>query len=520
MKRQRDANGSARNSNAVRRAIAINSKINKKFPYKTYGRAYLQRGTEENIQNWGKTWKEATPEQRETRRRFGYYGQGKYSFRNFLGDARKAIGSKILRAAENRIVGAISGGGIPGMGLYGGQGSYSANQLMDDGRSSSTMSGANDETDEITISDTEFVQDIYAPTINSGSSSFNSQILSCNPGLPQFAPNLSQLAANFTEYELLQLVYELRPVISDSNVNNGLTGIAMMVFNYNANEDLYDNKEDVMQAHGSVSGRIVDKIVCGVECDPAKINETQFFIRTGPVPYGKDNDEYDMGQLTIATNNIPSTFSNLQIYELWVTYRVKLRKRRPAVLKLLNQIKDIFKSNDTVNCTSLFSNIATAGQNGVGASTQNNIGGSLTSSGSQNIKYTFPAALNGNFQIMFLMDGTGMTTSGTPVTVTLTGNVTKLLDMYGAYGDGGTNDTPDWYTFSFSQGDQAIVIIHIKVRSATSGTDNTFNLAFGFNGGTNTQWQLSIEELTSQHWQSKTKPQPLFQNITDSTILS
>lgn len=229
-----------------------------------------------------------------------------------------------------------------GMGRYGGMGRYTAsNQLIAGGRMAPKAIAKNDETDTIVITDCEFVKDIFAPTIPVPSgdschvaSGFAQQQLQINPGLSGFAPNLSQIAGNYSEYSIKQLVFELRPVISETTVNNGQTGTAMMVFNYNPNEDPYDNKEDIMQAHGSVSGRIVDQIRCGVECDPRKNKDSEFFVRTGPVPYGKDNDEYDLGVLTLATNNIPYQFSNQQIYELWVYYTVELRKRKSGALKL------------------------------------------------------------------------------------------------------------------------------------------------------------------------------------------
>jgi len=277
-----------------------------------------------------------------------------------------------------------------GKGLYGSQqigggGAYkmnsaknSSNQLIAGGRQAPRTLAKNDETDTIILSDCEFVKDIFAPSILSGSSSFASQLVGVNPGLAGFAPNLSQIACNYTEYELQQLVFELRPVISENNVNDGQSGIAMMVFNYNSNDDPFDNKEDVMQAHGSVSGRIVQPITCGVECDPRKTNKTKFFTRTGPVPYLKDNDEYDMGVLTIATNNIPVNFSNKQIYELWVHYKCLLRKRKAGAMRLNNQQRDIFVcSGDVLAASALYkSSSATqfvGGASGVLASQQNNL---------------------------------------------------------------------------------------------------------------------------------------------------
>lgn len=399
--------------------------------------------------------------------------------------------------------------------MYGGQGDYTDNALIAGGRDSQAVHAANDETDAIVISDCEYVKDIFAPVIASGSSSFASQTVPCNPGLQAFAPSISQLAINFTEYEILQLVYELRPVISESNVNNGLTGIAMMVYNYNPNDDPYDNKEDVMQAHGSVSGKITDMLRCGVECDPTKTNRTKFFIRGGPVPYGRDNDEYDMGVLTIATNNIPAAFSNQQLYEMWCSYTIRLRKRKPGALRLLNQQRDLFVCSGDVAFGSLFSSQFVGGVNGVCASQQNNIGGSVSSTVAQTLVYTLPADFNGFLTLGLYLEGTGIAGTG-GLNVTYTGNVVAVSDMYAA---GTAGDAP---ANQFNQGSATgfYIELHVKVRSATGGVNNAISVNPVYTAGTFTQWQLDVRELTTAHWQSRSVNRPLLINVTDNAVVT
>lgn len=457
------------------------------------------------------------------RRRMPYSGRGKFTFKDFTRKLRKgiaAIPAPIKDMIKNKAIEAISGLGsysMNGQGLYGGQGKYVTNQLIEGGRAAPRTFAANDETDEITVSDNEYVADIFAPTIAVGtaSSSFAQQSFPLNPGIPLFAPNLSQLAINFTEYELIQCVYELKPVINESNVNNGLTGIALMVFNYNPNDDPYDNKEDVMQAHGSVSSKITDNIVCGVECDPKKTNRTKFFVRSGPVPYQKDADEYDPGVLVIATNNIPQAFSNLQIFELWVSYKVKLRKRKGGALRLLNQSRDVYVCVGNVNGDKIFSDqVAAVGATGIGASQQNSVGTALTTTATGSLTVTFPAALSGNYEIIFTSAGTLFTnTAGNSFNLTTTGNISAISDLYGT-------DTPGNFIGAFSSTGLTNVS-HFKVRSATGGVNNT--IVFKPNLASTAQvanWQLIVQEITNANWTNRTTPKPLLLNIYDTTVIS
>jgi hypothetical protein len=454
-----------------------------------------------------------------------YGGQGKFTFNKFVRGVKKgikAIPAPIKDLIKQKGMEALAGMGAyrkirrrySGRGLYGGQGSYVSNSLMEGGKMAPVTRAANDETDTLVLTDLEFVADIFAPTISSGSSAYTSQTFAVNPGLQNFAPNLAQIACNYTEYTIKQLVYELRPVINESNVNNGLTGIGMMVFNYNPNDDPYDNKEDVLQAHGSVSGKITDNIKCGVECSPSKTNKNNFFIRNGPVPYLRDQDEYDCGILTIATNNIPAAFSNLQIFELHVYYTVELRKRRAGAIRLVNQQRDVFVCSGDVSSTNLFSSQFVSGTNGVLASQQNSIGGQLTAPAASVLRYTLPAAMNGNFEIILSMEGSGFTYLSTP-TFTVSGNVVSISDLY-AGGNTGT-DTPAGSCVSQSS-TNAIVIWHVKVRSATGGVDNAAQLTMNFSAGTITQWQFIVQELTTNHWKSRSSVPPILINTIDNIV--
>jgi len=458
-------------------------------------------------------------------------GRGAYSFGDF-----EALGDRFLKKGVPNLLSAA--GQVRkffGRGRYGGQsgsgaegsGSYSMdNSLIMGGRRAPNITAANDETDTLTISDCEFVKDIFAPLITTSSSGFGSQNIPVNPGLSGFAPNLSQIAGNYTEYTIHQLVYELRPVISESNVNNGQTGTAMMVFNYNANEDPYENKEDVMQAHGSVSGRVVDEIKCGVECDPEKTNKTKFFVRTGPVPYSKDSDEYDHGVLTVCTNNIPKEFSNQQLFELWVHYTIELRKRKAGALRLNNQQRDLFVCNGNVTfATGVPNTQFVTDSTGVLKAQQSNLGVFLDGmkdplTGVQNAgtsgvwKMTFLPETNGLFEVRLLLEGTSIP-SGLVKALTVDGNVITVKDLYATGATTGDSSDNPSYIVSSHTTTQLMVVGHVKVKSATGSKDNTVTITLtDYTGASCTQWQLEIIEYTNSFAQSKANPAPILMNVT------
>ena len=498
-----------------------------RFPSSTYGKLYLPRGTEFGLNRYGATAALASGDQLLQRRADGWTGQGRYSSRRSIAAGFGRFAKGALAAAPAAIAAFQQ---MQGQGLYTGQGEYSEdtsmNALIDGGRPPPSSVAQNDETDTITFSDCEFVRDIFAPTIPSGSSTFEPETIEVNPGLGSALPNLSQMAVNYTEYEILQCVYELRPVISENNVNNGQSGIAMMVFNYNPNEDPYDNKEDIMQAHGSVSGRITERIVCGVECDPSKTNKTKFFIRNGPVPVGKDNDEYDFGALTIATNNIPATFSNTQIFELWCSYTVKLRKRKAGALRLLNQQRDLFALvGDFTSATYIGNNTQIGGSTGWLKGQQNNIGVKLTQNpGDAGLTFIFPAQLSGIFDVSLVFESGGGIQLPTIAIVapTVLGNCTLLYDM--VTGMSPSSDSPAAWLYTGSTTaltNFAVFKVRVKVRSATGGSNNVLALGFVASAtGTIGAVSVDITEFSPLQFTSRVNPKAVMLNIKDNVVVT
>ena len=214
-----------------------------------------------------------------------------------------------------------------------GRGAYSTgskNNLFLDGdyAPEAAFSSAGDETGALTITHKEYIGDVFGNSLDGGNPiPFVNKEYSLNPGLEGTFPWLAQISANFEEYEMKQLVFEYRSTLADVSSTNGEIGSIVTATNYNASRPPFDNKQTMMQyAHAHTTKSTMNNIH-GVECQPSKISGSEGkYIRTGRVPDGEDVKTYDHGTFQIAVCGTPSVLADLPIGELWVSYRVLLRK--------------------------------------------------------------------------------------------------------------------------------------------------------------------------------------------------
>jgi len=419
-----------------------------------------------------------------------YEGRGAYSGMKFIKDIRKAgriLGTnKVTTGLMNRLVGS---------GMYSGRGAYSANELMSGSDlSSPSIDAIGDETGSIVISNREYIGDIYGP---STTGTFNVTSFPLNPGLEQTFPWLSQIAANYEEYEFVQLVFDFQSSIQDVNSSNGQVGTIIAATNYNASQPVFTDKPSMAAYYGSQSSKTTDDLCHGVECDPAKLSGSEgSYVRVNPVLVGESLKEYDHGNFQLATHNIPSSMLNGTLGELYVTYKVLLRKPKFLTGRGLAITRALFVSNTSETYLLPFG--AASGANLLKGQ-QNNLNVAVTlASGS--IKLTFPAYFAGNVQIQFNSEGSGFTgsmfanpDSGASPAV-ITGQLSRSNDMYGATLSSG--DSPTWVTNTDSS-TSSIWIFHIRLQPATNATDNSILLNLGWTAGTPTQSSLDICEYNS-----------------------
>lgn len=237
------------------------------------------------------------------------------------------------------------------------------------------------DSNSVTISNVEYVKDIYAP---GSSTPFSIQTMSLNPGLPTAFPWLSQIAANYQEYELLQCIYTYKTTVADFAAQSGQVGQIVMATQYNPSLGPFADKETMMMYDGAASCKSSASMLHGVECDPRKLAATtgRKYVRVGSVPATEDLKEYDQGTLNVAVLNPPATYLGQVLGELWVSYTVCLKKPRLSALNGNNIPTDIFAYYNQAGISLLSSGLAQPSQNQLQCA-RNSLGGTLTASNIQ-----------------------------------------------------------------------------------------------------------------------------------------
>ena len=443
-----------------------------------------------------------------------YTGRGKYG-KNWIRHAAGTVGTLLKRkkfgsdlydvtagAALNEMefANSLTPAGLMGHGAYYGRGNYAGgNNLILGGGSNGTasISSLHDETGAVTISHTEYLTDIFGPPIGQP---FQNLVFPLNPALQQTFPFLSQLACNYDEYSFISLIFMYKSTTTDIGTSTtGQCGTVIMCTNYNASGAPFQDKGLMMQYSDAASAKTTDNLDHGVECDPTKNagNAIQY-TRSGPVSGTQDIKTYDLGNFQFAIANSPAGFANNPIGELWVQYRVQLRKPKLFVTRGLAIDKDQFIADAATGAVAQAGiNVFGTSINGVYSAQQNNIGCLLqpsytfaytglgtpaqTATVGTGFSITFPAFYNGNLRITLLIAGTVIVPGGWgPV---LLGNIVLINDIYSSttadpasfvrmVGDSGAGAATEFY-----------YVLDIYVKQATGIAYNTASATYS--GGNN-----------------------------------
>ncbi|MGH2506058.1 MAG: hypothetical protein ACRDHZ_01345, partial [Ktedonobacteraceae bacterium] len=212
--------------------------------------------------------------------------------------------------------------GIAGIPL---EGTTQKNQIVDPGsyftRRPPTFEDAGDDSGDLIFSAREYLQDVIPSTTNFEST----KVFYLNPGLSDTFPLLSQFAQFFNEYKIQGCLFTFRSLVTPGFAT--AQGSTMMATNYNASGREYGSKREVENSAYSVSGKVSDNLVMGIECAKIKtaLGGGQLYVRTGPLVGLAQGDlhTYDSGFVQFMTQGVPGGTS---IGEIWVEYRVRLSK--------------------------------------------------------------------------------------------------------------------------------------------------------------------------------------------------
>ena len=444
----------------------------------------------------------------------GWRGSGKYNFGKAMSKfGAGKFGQQLQEAFTNKVT---------GQGMYTGAGDYTeSNNLISSKSSQSIIPDFSGDVAEavVRVSRKEYVSEIYAPAPDPDTgiiAPFVLQSYQINPGLEKTFPWLSQIAQNYDEYEIQQLIFTFRSTTTESNNSvNGQVGTVIMATNYNAAAPVFQDKVTMMEYDSSMSGRVTESLLHGVECDPDLLSGSDGkYIRSNPIVANQDLKTYDHGKFQIALANIPDGLANYSLGELWVSYTVVLRKPKFFVALGLGISKDIFVSYGALTTTNWMGQASTPGAEAYLRGQQNNIGCRLVNSALSIVDapytITFPANYAGHVRVM-----TVQMFSTPPTTYTATaaidyagGNVTLVSDLYGS----GTTTTAGDLTVApksqiystLSPGlsgglncFRVVKIAHLNITIATNGVDNTFTILQRGTNGTVLQSYIEIAEYNS-----------------------
>jgi len=399
-----------------------------------------------------------------------YTGERGGFTKKILGAGQSVVNSyrktqKFLKASPLRSgMGDLGARAIHGSGMYtGGRGMYSknmsmgvdrirgsalvsANALLEGGTNSQpAFSNAGDDLGGICVTHMEYVTDVYG---NSEGKSFDVQEYSINPGLDRFGPWLAQIAANFEEYEFLQLGYRFRSTIGELSSSSGQVGSIIMTTNYNPSADAFTDKVAMMQYAGACSGKSTDDLIHMIECDPRQLSGPPGrFVRTGTISADWDLKMYDKGIFMIGISGTPDTVADSPIGELWLSYKIILRKPKLGTTRGGSISTDMFATkSEPFYYSSPLGNTQSSLLTAIG----NSLGGKVTiGPGSEEITatttYTFPSNYVGQADISFSCYASPTPQEpayddsapwyGLKAVPTLSGNVTALPDFPDAVND-------------------------------------------------------------------------------------
>jgi hypothetical protein len=304
------------------------------------------------------------------------------------------------------------------------------------------MNSSNDSS--IILTRTEYIQDIYCenlPQILTSGNGIPFKVLNfpINPGLESTFPWLSQVAQNYDEYKIEKLTFGFKSTITELGDSNakGQCGAIALCTNYNAREGVFKSKQTMLEYGGANSCKTTDNIVHKVNCYESENTGTaNKYVRTKSVTTNQNVNDYDLGNFQLAISNMPDKYYGQSLGQLWVSYRIRLHKAKPYTSLASNVQQDLYVTN-TANVRPDFPLGRVADELLKGA--QNNLGTIIVQNVQSQFDILFRQNYTGYVEVIFqaslnptaTLNGTG-TTPGYINSVTLTGNIKNVKDLYGA----------------------------------------------------------------------------------------
>lgn len=184
---------------------------------------------------------------------------------------------------------------------------------------------------EMTITHSEYIGDLISSNL---AGVFTTQAYGINPGNAGTFPWLSGTAVNFQHYKFDKLVFEYRPLVSESSSSAAGSllsmGSSMLSTQYNSATGPYPNKATICESDYAVTRKPSEQMLHAVECDP-KFNPlgVMFVSANTNLTVGQNGTDIRMQNLGIfqaSCFGIPTGGVPVDLGELWVHYTCRLLK--------------------------------------------------------------------------------------------------------------------------------------------------------------------------------------------------
>jgi len=179
-----------------------------------------------------------------------------------------------------------------------------------------------------TITHKEYIADVITgPNLVGSSTQFNIQSYDINPGINTTFPWLNAIAANYEQYIIQGMIFEFKTnsAMAVSSTNTAL-GTVIMATQYNSLSLSFVNKQQMENYEFSQACVPSESALHPIECDPKQTQCNGIFNIRLPIAKPGDIRLYDIGRFSIATQGMQA--ANVNIGELWVTYKICLLKPR------------------------------------------------------------------------------------------------------------------------------------------------------------------------------------------------
>lgn len=227
------------------------------------------------------------------------------------GAVGKRLGNKELGGKIGRFIGSALG-----------KGDYvvSSNAL---GRTSMNLGasvpkfGGNDES--TIIEHREYIGDLIS---SATPGQFTLRKYTFNPGNSALFPWLSSIANNYEQYEPLGAIVAFKSTSAEFNALGQSLGTVIIASDYDIKDAVYSNKIEMENSTFAVSCKTSESMLHPIECDP-KLRATRL-LYNGPADSSADSRFHDLCNVQVASVGVG--LANVNLGELWITYRIRLHK--------------------------------------------------------------------------------------------------------------------------------------------------------------------------------------------------